>query len=153
MRRTRATEIIFVLANRVHPSKFISGNHCDIRNGMCIIDCREICCELKKISQTTKRLLCLLIVTTKGRLASWSSFMLANGIARFSKRVLLINSSLLVWMMTNYSGTALDEIISEIPSQGFFVNDNNLLVLENNPDVIVESSSVNKRCVNSNKVM
>ena len=38
-------------------------------------------------------------------------------------------------------------------SQGFFINDDTLPVLENISDVIVESSRVNEKCINSNGVM
>ena len=45
----------------------------------------------------------------------------------------------------NSSGTALNEIISQMRSQGFFVDDDNLPVPENVPDATTESLSVNER--------
>ena len=50
----------------------------------------------------------------------------------------------------NSSGTALNEIISQMRNQGFFVNDDNLLVTENIPDAIAVSPRDN---IDSNNVM
>ena len=44
---------------------------------------------------------------------------------------------------TNSSATALNEIISQMQSKGFFVDNGNLTVPENVPDAITEASSVN----------
>ena len=55
--------------------------------------------------------------------------------------------------MPKSSGTALNDIISQTRSQGFFVGDNNLQVLENVPDTTTESSGANERQINSNDVM
>ncbi len=53
----------------------------------------------------------------------------------------------------NSSGTTLNENISQMQSQCFFVDDNNLPVSENVPDAITGSSSVSERRINSNDVM
>ena len=54
---------------------------------------------------------------------------------------------------TNSGATALNEIISQMRSEGFFIDDDNLPVEENIHDAITESSSVNERHIDSNDVM
>ena len=43
--------LISVLVNRVHPSQYIREKHHNIRNGIYIINCHLLWCELKKISR------------------------------------------------------------------------------------------------------
>ena len=51
----------------------------------------------------------------------------------------------------NSGGTALNEIISQMRNQCFFVDDNNLPVTENIRDTVAVSSSVNERHINGDE--
>ena len=167
--------LISVLVNQVHPSKYIQEKHRNIRNGMCIINCHVILCEVKKISRRDQEAIAFTHYDYKeenGLLVElyvykWYCKILQEGppdqffIGDSSDGNDNINGDVdgeielpeIVRHHTNSRGTALNEILSQMRSQGFFVNDNSLPVLENVPDTITESSSTYERQTNTNDVM
>ena len=167
--------LISVLANRVHPSKHIREKHRNIRNGMRIIDCRVIRCEVKKISRRDQEA----IVFTHDDYKEENGLLVELYACQRYCKILQegppdqffiggsndgdenVNGQAegevelpdIVHKNANSGSTALNEIISQMRNQGFFVDDDNLPVPENIPDTVPESSSVNERNINSNDVM
>lgn len=168
--------LISVLANRVHPSKHIREKHRNMRNGMRIIDCRVIRLEVKKISRKDQEA----IVFTHSDYKEENGLLvelyackryckiLQEGppdqffIADSNDDVENVNRDAegevelpdIVRNSANSGGTALNEIISQMRSEGFFVDDDNLPVEENVPDVITEASSDGeRRSIDRNDVM
>ena len=78
--------LVSALANQVHPSKNIREKRRNIRNGM--RDYYVIQCKVKKISQKDQEAIILPIMITGRRMASYLSYMLANGAGRFFKRII-----------------------------------------------------------------
>ena len=100
--------LISVLANRVHPSKYIREKHRNIRNGMRIIDCHVIRCEVKKISRRDQEA----IVFTH------DDYKMDNGL-----------------LVELYACKRYCKILQEGPPDQFFIGDSNVGNNNNNGDV------------------
>ena len=60
----------------------------------------------------------------------------------------------MIYANSNSSRSALTKIVSQLQNQGFFVDDDYILVvLENLPDAVVEPSSTNESQIVNNGVM
>lgn len=163
--------LISVLANRVHPSKYIREKHRNIRNGMRLIDCWVIRREVKKISRKDQE---AIVFSHNDYVDDDGTLIELHAVIRFCKilqegppaQFFVDNSSDVeddsrqpleqgqleipreAHLATN-SRTALADIIVELRNQGFSIDDDNAPAPENVPVDEGESLISN----NSNNVM